>query len=115
MQYCATASFHGYPEHGTRVKVALVGRHGIGKPQTDGASRVTGLTHHVLAEYIGASREIVTGEMNRLRALGYLRYAGGTSMCMRMLLESLRMAGLGSTINSTAITSLQASMSSIGH
>jgi CRP/FNR family cyclic AMP-dependent transcriptional regulator len=40
-----------------------------------GARRLTGLTHQVIADYVGTSREIVTTEMNRLRRLGYLTYS----------------------------------------
>lgn len=61
---------------GTRVKVALIQMaREIGEARTDGACRVVGITHRVLAEYIGSSREIVTGEMNRLRAQGYVQYS----------------------------------------
>jgi len=39
-----------------------------------GATRITGLTHQAIADYVGTSREIVTSELNRLRRLGYVSY-----------------------------------------
>jgi CRP-like cAMP-binding protein len=36
------------------------------------------LTHLLLAQYVGTSREVVTQHMNRLRALGLLRYTRGS-------------------------------------
>jgi len=37
---------------------------------------VAGLqTHHVISEYVGTSREIVTFQMNHLRQKGFLRYS----------------------------------------
>jgi CRP/FNR family transcriptional regulator len=60
---------------GTRVSVALIQlAHEIGEPRADGALRINNLTHQVLAEYVGTSREIVTCEMNRLRSQGYVQY-----------------------------------------
>ena len=55
--------------------IALVRLSGeIGVRRTDGALRITGMTHQAIAEYVGTSREIVTSEMNRLRRLGYVNY-----------------------------------------
>src|SRR5262249_2216799 len=47
----------------------------LGTPLADGATRVPALTHHVIAEYVGTSREIVTFQLNRLRRAGMLRYS----------------------------------------
>ena len=61
---------------GPRVTIALVRlAQQIGVRRPDGATRVTGMTHQAIAEYVGTSREIVTSEMNRLRRLGYVNYS----------------------------------------
>lgn len=61
---------------GPRVTIALLElARGNGKAMTDGATRITGLTHQAIADYVGTSREIVTSEMNRLRRLGYVAYS----------------------------------------
>jgi CRP-like cAMP-binding protein len=61
---------------GPRVTVALLQlSREVGDRMPDGALRMNGLTHQLLAEYIGTSREIVTCEMNRLRHLGYVQYS----------------------------------------
>jgi len=60
---------------GPRVTIALIElarANGVAMP--DGSSRVSGLTHQAIADYVGTSREIVTSEMNRLRRLGYVSY-----------------------------------------
>ena len=46
----------------------------LGTPQPDGAIRVDSLTHQMIADYVGTSREIVTLQMNRFRRLGLIRY-----------------------------------------
>jgi CRP-like cAMP-binding protein len=46
----------------------------LGTPQPDGAMRVDSLTHQMIADYVGTSREIVTFQMNRFRRLGLIRY-----------------------------------------
>jgi CRP-like cAMP-binding protein len=59
-----------------RVMLALVQlSDNLGTPMADGATRVSALTHHTIAEYVGTSREIVTFQLNRLRRLGMLRYS----------------------------------------
>jgi CRP-like cAMP-binding protein len=47
----------------------------LGEPLADGAVRIASLTHKVIAEHVGTSREIVTAHMNRLRRLGMVRYS----------------------------------------
>jgi CRP-like cAMP-binding protein len=37
--------------------------------------RIPPLTHQVISEYVGTSREIVTFQMNHLRQQGFLRYS----------------------------------------
>jgi Mn-dependent DtxR family transcriptional regulator len=60
----------------------------------DGATRITGLTHQAIADYVGTSREIVTSEMNRLRRLGYVSYSRlHTDIYARALGEWMRQQG----------------------
>ncbi len=47
----------------------------LGARGDDGASKIPPLTHQLLSEYVGTSREIVTFQMNQLRQQGYLRYS----------------------------------------
>jgi len=47
----------------------------LGEPQADGAMRMASLTHMVIAEHVGTSREIVSAQMSRLRRLGMIRYS----------------------------------------
>jgi CRP/FNR family cyclic AMP-dependent transcriptional regulator len=41
----------------------------------DGSARMAPLTHELLAQYVGTSREIVTHYMNQFRKDGYLQYS----------------------------------------
>jgi CRP-like cAMP-binding protein len=43
--------------------------------RTDGAVRVSPLTHEVLAQYVGTSREAITLYMTRLRRRGFIEYS----------------------------------------
>jgi len=66
-------AFYKTPE---RVAIALMQLAGsLGQTMPDGMVRVPSLTHHVIAEFVGTSREIVTFQMNRLRRLGMLQYS----------------------------------------
>jgi CRP-like cAMP-binding protein len=47
----------------------------LGDEQPDGAVQMPALTHHVIAEHVGTSREIVSSQMSRLRRLGLVRYS----------------------------------------
>ena len=47
----------------------------MGTPEEDGTVRLMSLTHQLLSNYVGTSREIVTHHMNRLRKLGYVSYS----------------------------------------
>jgi CRP-like cAMP-binding protein len=47
----------------------------LGTRTEDGSIKIPPLTHQVISEYVGTSREIVTFQMNRLRQKGYLRYS----------------------------------------
>lgn len=95
---------------GTRVSVALVQlAREIGDPRTDGARRVNGLTHQVLAEYIGTSREIVTCEMNRLRSQGYVQYCRRyIDVYADALFDSIRTSGFNVAEQQSAVTGVRA-------
>jgi CRP/FNR family transcriptional regulator, cyclic AMP receptor protein len=47
----------------------------LGTPSVDGSVRMMPLTHELLSQHIGTSREIVTLYMNQFRKEGYLRYS----------------------------------------
>jgi CRP-like cAMP-binding protein len=86
-------ALHKTPE---RVAIALLQlAASLGEPLPDGMVRVPSPTHHVIAEYVGTSREIVTCQMNRLRKLGTVRYSRRfIDVNVRALEESLRSVGV---------------------
>ena len=47
----------------------------LGTRTEDGSIKIPPLTHQVISEYVGTSREIVTFQMNYLRQKGFLRYS----------------------------------------
>lgn len=47
----------------------------FGHTSSDGALEIPPLTHEAISEYVGTSREIITYQMNQLRAKGMLRYS----------------------------------------
>jgi len=47
----------------------------LGVAQPDGTVIMEPLTHELLAQYVGTSREVVTCHMTNLRRLGYLQYS----------------------------------------
>lgn len=47
----------------------------VGTLEEDGTTRIPPLTHQLLSEYVGTSREIVTFQMNQFRERGFLRYS----------------------------------------
>lgn len=59
-----------------RTLVRLAER--LGRQTGDGAFEMPSLTHEMLAQYVGTSREIITHHMNRFRRQGYLRYSRRT-------------------------------------
>lgn len=72
----------------------------MGSPEKDGSVRMIPLTHELLAQYVGTSREVVTMHMNRLRRQGYLRYSRKTIVLYRdALQEWLRRDGRVSAAN----------------
>jgi CRP-like cAMP-binding protein len=56
-----------------RSLIRLSGR--IGTRQEDGSAKMAPLTHKMLSQYIGSTREIVTHHMTEFRKLGYLNYS----------------------------------------
>ena len=76
----------------------------LGTPQADGAMRMAGITHLVIAAHAGTTREIVTAQMNRLRKLGMVRYSRNLidvdceAMEQALLLENLALRTFGSTL-----------------
>jgi len=67
----AMASFKT-PERVMLSLVQLAQR--LGRETNDGSLQMPGLTHHLIAEHVGTSREIVSSQMSRLRQLGLVRY-----------------------------------------
>jgi len=47
----------------------------LGSPALGGSIRIAPMTHRLLSQHIGTSRELVTGYMNRFRRQGYLDYS----------------------------------------
>jgi CRP/FNR family transcriptional regulator, cyclic AMP receptor protein len=67
----------------------------LGSPTEDGSMHVAPLTHQLIAEYVGTSREIVTFQMNQLRKLGLVRYSRrGMDVYLPALKDHLKSAGL---------------------
>jgi CRP-like cAMP-binding protein len=61
------------PERVVRSLLRFADR--LGTRMEDGSIKIPPLTHQVISEYVGTSREIVTFQMNQLRQKGYLRYS----------------------------------------
>jgi len=61
------------PERVVRALLRFAER--LGSRTEDGSVRIPPLTHQVISEYVGTSREIVTFQMNHLRQKGLLRYS----------------------------------------
>ena len=47
----------------------------LGRAMEDGSSQLMPLTHELISQYVGTSRELVTRYMNQFRRQGYLRYS----------------------------------------
>ena len=47
----------------------------LGTQEANGAVSMMAMTHELLSQHIGTSREVVTGHMNRFRKHGYLDYS----------------------------------------
>jgi CRP-like cAMP-binding protein len=61
------------PERVVRSLLRFADR--LGTRTEDGSIKIPPLTHQVISEYVGTSREIVTFQMNYLRQKGMLRYS----------------------------------------
>jgi CRP-like cAMP-binding protein len=61
------------PERVVRALLRFAQR--LGTRTEDGSIKIPPLTHQLISEYVGTSREIVTFQMNHLRQKGYLRYS----------------------------------------
>src|SRR5262249_14709120 len=61
------------PERVMRALLRFANR--LGTRTEDGSAKIPPLTHQVISEYVGTSREIVTFQMNHLRQKGFLRYS----------------------------------------
>jgi CRP-like cAMP-binding protein len=61
------------PERVVRSLLRFADR--LGARTEDGSIRIPPLTHQVISEYVGTSREIVTFQMNHLRQKGFIRYS----------------------------------------
>ena len=77
------------PERVVRALLRFSNR--LGTRTEDGSVKIPPLTHQVISEYVGTSREIVTFQMNHLRQKGYLRYSRkGIQVYMEALAEYLQ-------------------------
>jgi CRP-like cAMP-binding protein len=61
------------PERVIRALLRFAER--LGGRTEDGSINIPPLTHQVISEYVGTSREIITFQMNQLRQKGFLRYS----------------------------------------
>jgi len=61
------------PERIAASLLRFAGR--LGTQNDEGWVRIPPLTHQLISEYVGTSREIVTFQLNHLRQKGYLRYS----------------------------------------
>ena len=60
----------------------------LGTPQGDGGIKMDPLTHELLAQYVGTSRELITCHMTKFRKLGYLQYSRRNIVVYRDALQS---------------------------
>jgi CRP-like cAMP-binding protein len=67
----------------------------MGEPTEAGASRLLFLTHKLIAEHAGTTREIVTTQMNRLRRRGLVEYSRRrTDVYLDAMVEILKGKGV---------------------
>jgi hypothetical protein len=71
----------------------------MGTRTEDGYISIPPLTHQVIAQYVGTTREIISFQMNQLRHKGLLRYSRrGIQIHAQALRDYLRQQGIhGST------------------
>jgi CRP/FNR family cyclic AMP-dependent transcriptional regulator len=78
------------PERVVRCLVGFADRMGTRTP--DGTIDIPPMTHQVIAQYVGTTREIISFQMNQLRHRGLLRYSRkGIQIDVRALRDYLRM------------------------
>ncbi len=66
----------------------------MGTPTEDGYISIPPLTHQVIAQYVGTTREIISFQMNQLRHKGLLRYSRrGIQIHAQALRDHLRQQG----------------------
>jgi len=61
----------------------------VGTMEEDGTERMMPLTHALLSQYVGTSREIVTHYMTRFRKQGYVRYSRDGIVLYRNALKTM--------------------------
>jgi CRP/FNR family transcriptional regulator len=61
----------------------------LGTMEEDGTERMMPLTHALLSQYVGTSREIVTHYMTRFRKQGYVRYSRDGIVLYRNALKTM--------------------------
>jgi CRP/FNR family transcriptional regulator len=77
------------PERIMRALLRFSARFGV--RSEDGSVRIPPMTHQLISEYVGTSREIVTFQMNRLRQEGFIRYSRkGIDVYTESLADHLR-------------------------
>jgi CRP/FNR family transcriptional regulator, cyclic AMP receptor protein len=77
------------PERIMRALLRFADR--FGTRMEDGSSRIPPMTHQLISEYVGTSREIVTFQMNKLRQEGFIRYSRkGIEVFVESLTDHLR-------------------------
>jgi hypothetical protein len=77
----------------------------LGTEMTDGAVHMPALTHHLIAEYVGTSREVVSSQMSRLRKAGLVRYSRKyIDVYPQAMQEALRQQGVHVQTGSVALT-----------
>jgi CRP/FNR family transcriptional regulator, cyclic AMP receptor protein len=77
------------PERIMRALLRFADR--FGAKAEDGSVRIPPMTHQLISEYVGTSREIVTFQMNKLRQEGFIRYSRkGIEVLVEPLTENLR-------------------------
>lgn len=64
----------------------------LGKKLEDGSIQLMPLSHELLAQYIGTSRETVTQHMNQLRRQGFLRYSRKEIVVYPMAMNAILLA-----------------------
>lgn len=86
MERLTSFSAEQIPRRMARTLIYFSGK--LGRPECDGSVTVPGLTHALLAEYVGTSREIVTSYLNDFRRAGYMTYSRKSMIIFPSALKS---------------------------